>query len=107
MLVRFGRVALIGFAITAMTGVLAAASTLSNFSDLWTTPYGVVVSVKSAGVLVMVVLSALAWGRGLGLIRFEAGIAILVLGATAVLAVTPIPPTRVDGVMNVTSYTRR
>lgn len=97
LLVRFGRVALIAFAITAMTGVLAAVSALSYFSDLWTTPYGVVLSVKSAGVLVMVVLSALAWRRGLGLVRWEAGFAILVLAATAVLAVTPIPPARFDG----------
>ena len=80
-----------------MTGALAAASALSNFSDLWTTPYGVVLSVKSAGVLVMVVLSALAWRRGLGLVRLEAGFAVLVLAATAVLAVTPIPQAGADG----------
>ena len=94
MLVRFGRVALIAFAITAMTGVVAAASALSYFSDLWTTQYGIALSAKSAGVLVMVLLSTLAWRRGLGLVRFEAGVAVLVLGATAVLAVTPIPPAR-------------
>ena len=97
LLVRFGRVALIAFAITALTGVLAAVSALSYFSDLWTTPYGLVLGVKSAGVLVMVVLSALAWRRGLGLVRLEAGFAILVLAATAVLAVTPIPPARSNG----------
>jgi copper transport protein len=101
LLVRFGRVALIAFAITAMTGVLAAVSALSYFSDLWTTPYGVVLGVKSAGVLVMVVLSALAWRRRLGLVRLEAGFAILVLAATAVLAVTPIPPARFDGFISV------
>ena len=80
-----------------MTGVLAAASALSYFSDLWTTPYGVALSLKSAGVLVMVVLSTLAWRRGVGLVRFEAAVAILVLAATAVLAATPIPPGRSDG----------
>jgi putative copper resistance protein D len=94
LLARFGRVALIGFAITAMTGVLAAASALSFVSDLWTTSYGVVLSVKSAGVLVMVMLSTLAWRRKFGLMRFEAGIAILVLAATAVLAAAPIPPVK-------------
>jgi len=98
MLVRFGRVALIAFAITAMTGVVAAASALSYLSDLWTTQYGIALSAKSAGVLVMVVLSTLAWRRGLGFVRFEAGVAVLVLAATAVLAVTPIPPTRGDAV---------
>jgi len=100
---RFGRVALIAFAITAMTGVVAAASALSSVSDLWTTPYGVVLSVKSAGVLVMLVLSALAWRRGVGLVRFEAGVAILVLAATAVLAATPVPPARGEGVTSVRS----
>jgi putative copper export protein len=108
LLLRFGRVALIAFALTAMTGVLAAASALSYFSDLWTTPYGVALSLKSTGVLVMVVLSTLAWRRGLGLVRFEAGVAILVLAATAVLAVTPIPPGRGDGFTPVgAAYTRR
>jgi putative copper export protein len=100
---RFGRVALVAFAITAMTGVLAAVSALSFLSDLWTTPYGLVLSAKSAGVLVMLVLSALAWRRGVGLVRFEAGVAILVLAATAVLAATPVPPARVDGVTEIGS----
>ncbi len=97
LLLRFGRVALIAFAITAMTGVLAAAAALSSPSDLWTMQYGLVLSVKSAGVLVMVILSTLAWRRGFGLVRFEAGVAILVLAATAVLAATPIPPATSDG----------
>ena len=92
LLARFGRVALIAFAITAMTGVLAATSALGSPSDLWMTPYGLVLSLKSAGVVMMVVLSALAWRQGLGLVRFEAGVAILVVAATAVLAATPIPP---------------
>ncbi len=100
LLLRFGRVALIAFAITAMTGVLAAATALSLLSDLWTTSYGIVLSAKSAGVLVMVVLSALAWRRGFGFIRFEAGVAILVLAATAVLAATPIPSLTIDLPMN-------
>ena len=98
LLLRFGRVALIAFAITAMTGVLAAAAALSSPSDLWTIQYGLVLSVKSAGVLVMVILSTLAWRRGFGLVRFEAGVGILVLAATAVLAATPIPPATSDGV---------
>jgi len=100
MLVRFGGLALIAFAITAMTGVLEASAAISSLSDLWTTPYGVVLSVKSAGVLVMVVLSVLAWRRGLGLVRFEAVVAVLVVAATAVLAATPIPPLTIDLSMN-------
>ena len=98
LLMRFGRVALIAFAITAMTGVLEAASALNVLSQLWTTPYGLVLSVKSAGVIVMVALSALAWRRGLGLVRFEAAVAVLVLAATAVLVATPIPPFTIDGI---------
>lgn len=92
LLVRFGRVALVAFAITALTGVLDATAELRDLSDLWTTSYGLVLSAKSAGVLAMVVLSVLAWRRGIALVRFEAGIAILVLGATALLAAYPLPP---------------
>ena len=103
---RFGRVALVAFAITAMTGVVAAASALSFVSDLWTTPYGIVLGAKSAGVLVMLVLSARAWRRGVGLVRFEAAVAILVLAATAVLAATPVPPSRGDGFTEVGSAHR-
>jgi putative copper export protein len=88
---------LIAFAITAMTGVMAAAPVLGSISDLWATRYGLVLTMKSAGVLVMVVLSASAWRRGFGLIRFEAGVAILVLAATAVLAVTPVPTSTNEG----------
>lgn len=103
MLVRFGRVALIAFAITAMTGVLAAAPMLGSPSDLWRSTYGVVLSVKTAGVLVMVVLSGLAWRRGFGLIRFEAALALAVLAATAVLAVSPIPAATNEGIVGVSA----
>ena len=96
LLLRFGRIALIAFAITAMTGLVAAASALSFVSDLWTTPYGVALSAKSAGVIVMVALSTLAWRRGFGLVRFEASIAMLVLAATAVLAAAPVPQPKAE-----------
>ncbi len=91
---RFGRVAFIAFAITAFTGVLNATAELSGLADLWTTSYGLVLSAKSAGVLAMLVLSALAWRRGLVLARFEAGVAVAVLAATALLAAYPLPPAR-------------
>jgi len=97
LLVRFGRVALVAFAITAMTGVLGATSELREPSDLWTTSYGLVLSTKSAGVLVMLALSAVAWSRGFGPVRAEATVALLVLAATAVLAAYPLPPARVAG----------
>jgi putative copper export protein len=103
MLVRFGRIALIAFAITAMTGVLAAAPMLGSPSDLWTSTYGLVLSVKTAGVVVMMLLSGLAWRRGFGLIRFEAALALIVLAATAVLAASPIPAATSEGIVSVSA----
>jgi copper transport protein len=95
LLARFGRVALLAFAVTALTGVLSATAELTALSDLWATSYGLVLSAKSAGVLVMLVLSALVWRRGLALARIEAGVALVVLAATALLAAYPLPPAAV------------
>ncbi|HEY8814553.1 MAG TPA: CopD family protein [Candidatus Dormibacteraeota bacterium] len=92
LLVRFGPVALVAFAITALTGILDATGELRDLSDLWTTSYGLVLSAKSVGVLAMLVLSLLAWRRAVAMVRFEAGIALVVLGATALLAAYPLPP---------------
>ncbi len=86
---RFGRVALIAFGITALTGVLRATEQLTALTDLWSTPYGVVLSLKSAGVLVMLVLSAIAWRRGRPLAGIEVGVAVVAVGATALLAAFP------------------
>jgi putative copper export protein len=106
LLVRFGRVALIAFAVTAMTGALAAAPVLGSASDLWTSAYGIVLSIKTAGVLVMVVLSALVWRRGFELVRFEAALALIVLAATAVLAVSPVPAATNGGYVTGAAYIR-
>src|SRR5205807_1893431 len=65
LLERFARMALIAFGVTALTGVLRATEQLTGLSDLWSTAYGLVLVFKAAGVLVMLALSALAWGRGL------------------------------------------
>src|SRR4029077_19488952 len=97
LLSRFGRVALVAFAITAFTGVLGATSMLREPSDLWTTSYGLVLSAKSAGVLMMLVLSAWTWRRGFGPVRLEAAIVVLVIAATAILAAYPLPPARLPG----------
>jgi putative copper export protein len=94
---RFGRVAMVAFAITALTGVLGATSVLREPSDLWTTSYGLVLSAKSAGVLVMLAVSAWTWRRGFGPVRLEAAIAILVIAATAILAAYPLPPALLSG----------
>ncbi|TAN32772.1 hypothetical protein EPN29_07015 [bacterium] len=88
---RFSSVALIAFGVTALTGVLRATEQLSGVSDLWTTPYGLVLGLKSAGVLAMLVLSSLAWRRGLPVARVEAGAAVAVAGLTALLAAFPFP----------------
>jgi copper transport protein len=89
---RFARVAPLAFAFTALTGLLRATEELTAVSDLWTTSYGVVLSLKSFGVLFMLALSWLAWRRGLPRARLEAAIAVIVIAATALLAAYPTTP---------------
>lgn len=91
LLQRFGPVAFLAFAITALTGVVRAAEALGTVNSLWTTPYGLVLSAKIAGVLVMAAMSALLWRRGLSFARIEGIIVLLVLAATAILAGIPTP----------------
>ncbi len=88
---RFGGVALIAFAVTALTGVLRASDELHDVTGLWTTAYGEVLALKTVGVAAMLAFSALAWRRGVPLARAEAAAAVLVVGATAVLAAFPTP----------------
>lgn len=85
---RFAGVALIAFAITALTGVLRATEQLHGMSDLWSTSYGIVLVLKALGVGIMLLLS-LAWRRGLPVSRAEVAVAVLVVAATAVLAAYP------------------
>lgn len=92
MLRRFGGVATIAFAVTALTGVLRASATLGDVGMLWTTGYGLVLLAKTAGVVAMLAMSAVAWRRGVPLARAEAVVVLAVLAATAVLAVLPLPP---------------
>ena len=92
LLSRFSRVAPLAFAMTALTGLLRATQELSGVSDLWTTSYGVVLSLKGAGVVAMLVLSWLAWRRGLPVARWEALVAAVVIGASALLAAYPATP---------------
>ena len=88
---RFGGVALIAFAVTALTGVLRASDQLHDLSGLWSTSYGEVLALKSAAIGVMLVLSAVTWRRGVPLARAEAVLAVLVIAATALLAAFPTP----------------
>ena len=90
LLERFGRVALIAFGITALTGVLRATESLNGVTDLWTTNYGVVLLLKAFGVLLMLGLSAL-WRRGSPVAGWDAGAGAFVVGLTALLATFPPP----------------
>lgn len=92
LLQRYGRVAVVAFALTALTGVIRATDELRGVADLWTTAYGLVLTAKSVGVGAMLVMSAIAWRRGIPLARAEAAIAVAVMGATGLLAAFPMPP---------------
>ena len=92
LLTRFGRVAMVAFAFTALTGLLRATEELAGFSDLWQTAYGVVLVAKSVGVLAMLALAAVTWRRGVPLARSDAIVALAVLAATGLLAAFPNPP---------------
>jgi putative copper export protein len=92
LLARFGPVAFLAFSATALTGALRAAEALGAVSYLWSTPYGLVLSAKTAGVLVMVAMSAAGWSRGWRFTRLEGLVVLFVLAATALLAAFPMPP---------------
>jgi len=94
LLVRFSPVALAAFAVTAATGVLQGAEELSGVGDLVATAYGQVLSLKALAVLLMVPLSVLAWRRLFPAPRLEAGLALVVVAASALLAAFPLPPAR-------------
>ena len=86
---RWERVAVIAFAVTALTGLLRATEQLSALSDLWTTSYGEVLALKVAGVAAMLGVSV-AWRRGRPLPRADAALTIVVIGLTALLAAFPV-----------------
>jgi putative copper export protein len=86
---RFGGVAMIAFAFTAVTGLLRATESLVALTDLWTGGYGAVLLAKTAGVLAMLALSAVTLRRGVPAARAQALLAIGVIGASAVLAAMP------------------
>lgn len=87
---RFGRVAIIAFGVTALTGFLGATERLNGPSDLWATSYGIVLVLKVAAIGLLVVTSA-AWRRGWAPAWLEVILAVAVVLATAGLAVLPPP----------------
>jgi hypothetical protein len=75
-----------------LTGALRAAEVLGSVSYLWSTSYGLVLSAKTVGVLVMIAMSAFGWSRGWRFTRYEGAVVLFVLAATALLAAFPMPP---------------
>ena len=90
LLTRFGRVAMVAFAFTALTGLIRAGEQLTGAADLWTTAYGAALLLKSAGVLAMLTLAALTWRRGVPFARTDAVAALAVMTATGLLAAIPV-----------------
>ncbi|HEY4026096.1 MAG TPA: CopD family protein, partial [Candidatus Dormibacteraeota bacterium] len=93
---RFSPVALVAFSVTAATGVLQGMEELSGLHDLVASTYGQVLGLKSLAVLLMLPLSFLAWRRLHPTPRLEAMLAVVVIGASALLAAFPLPPARLQ-----------
>lgn len=87
---RFGRVAIIAFAITALTGFIRATEVLGEITQLWTTTYGAVLALKVIAVVILVGVSA-AWRRGWAPAWVEAAGAVLIVLFTAVMVSIPLP----------------
>lgn len=96
---RFGRVAIVAFGITAMTGFFRATEELKDLSNLWSTGYGVALGAKVVGVGLLIAASAF-WRRGWAPIWVQAFMVLLVVLATAALAVlSPPAPIVTTGVI--------
>src|SRR5205807_1553764 len=93
---RFSPVALAAFAVTAATGLLEGTEELSGLRDLVASGYGQVLALKGGAVLLMLPLSVLAWRRVLPKPRLEAGLALVVVAASGLLAAFPLPPARLQ-----------
>ncbi|MGH2579445.1 MAG: copper resistance CopC/CopD family protein [Actinomycetota bacterium] len=92
---RFSPVAVSAFVVTVGAGVLRGFQEVGHVGDLFSTSYGQVLLLKVLGVIVMTLLSVLAWRRRLGSMRLEAAVAVFVTGAAGLLAAYPLPPARV------------
>lgn len=91
---RFSGVALIAFAMTALTGLIQATEELSSPTDLLTSGYGNVLGAKLLTIVGLILLSFLAWRRIHVWPKLEAAVALVVIGASALLASFPLPPAR-------------
>jgi hypothetical protein len=88
-------VAIAAFLVTVATGYLRATQELHAVSDLYASPYGRILTLKILAVGAMIPLSVMAWRRLVARPRAEAGLALVVVGAAALLAAFPLPPARV------------
>jgi copper transport protein len=96
LLERFTPVALVTFGVTAVTGVLRAVQELGGLGALFTSLYGWTLLAKVLAIGVMVELSFLAWRRIAVWPRAEASLAVVAIGAAALLASFPLPPSRAE-----------
>jgi copper transport protein len=93
---RFTPVALAAFGTTVVAGGFEAIEQLGSLQSLFGTDYGRVLLTKMALVACMLPLSLMAWRLGRPHVRVEAGIAACVIGAAALLASFPAPPTSAE-----------
>ncbi|MGH2529235.1 MAG: copper resistance protein CopC, partial [Actinomycetota bacterium] len=91
---RFTPPALASFALTAGTGVIRGVQEVGGLAALFGSSYGIVLLAKVVVVLVMVLLSVLAWRRIAFFPRAETAAAVLAIGAAALLSAFPLPPGR-------------
>lgn len=96
LLERFTPVALVTFGVTAVTGVLRAVQELGGPGALITSSYGWTLLAKVLAIGLMVELSFLAWRRIAVWPRSEASLAAIAIGAAALLASFPLPPSRAE-----------
>jgi copper transport protein len=97
---RFSLAAGVALFIVAVTGVLRAVDSLGKWSDLVSTPYGITVSIKGCLWVALAALGGLNRFRNVpvagqrlrglrAVSRVELGLAVIVIGAAAMLASTP------------------
>ena len=96
LLVRFSPPALAAFAVTVGFGAIQAIEELGAAHALVGSSYGRVLVAKIGLVALMLPLSLVAWRLRDPHPRFEGTLAVLVIGAAAVLASFPIPPSRLS-----------
>lgn len=96
LLARFSPVAIAAFVATVATGTLRGSQELSGFGDLVATSYGQVLLLKVVAVALMVPFSLRAWRRRDARPRAEGAVAVVVIGAAALLAAYPVPPQRAE-----------